>query len=86
MALAGLFIDESSVAADLYGLTAVTLLGRHEFDAAVAVLVVVPVNELGDPLTGLVSGGKWLAGVFRPILHRPEERFRERVVVADARP
>ena len=46
MALAGLFIDESSVAADLYGLTAVTLLGRHEFDAAVAVLVVVPVNEL----------------------------------------
>jgi hypothetical protein len=86
MALAGLFIDESSVAADLYGLTAVTLLGRHEFDAAVAVLVVVPVNELGDPLTGLVSGGKWLAGVFRPILHRPEQRFRERVVVADARP
>ncbi len=86
MALAGLFIDESTVAADLYGLTAVTLLGRHEFDAAVVVLVVVPVNELGDPLTGLVSGGKWLAGVFRLILHRPEQRFRERVVVADARP
>jgi hypothetical protein len=35
MALAGLFIDDSSVTADLYGLTAVTLLGRYEFDAAV---------------------------------------------------
>jgi hypothetical protein len=45
MALAGLFIDESSVAADLYGLTAVTLLGRHEFDAAVAVPLVVPIDK-----------------------------------------
>ena len=44
MALAGLFIDDSAVAGDLYGLTEVTLLGRHEFDGDVAVLVVVPVD------------------------------------------
>jgi len=74
------------VAADLHGLAIVTLLGRHEFDAAVAVLVVVPDDERRHPLTGLVFGGKWLAGVFRPILHRPEQRFRVGVVVADTRP
>jgi hypothetical protein len=51
MALAGLFVDDSSVVADLYGLTVVVLLGRNEFDAALVVLVVVPVDELGDPLT-----------------------------------
>jgi hypothetical protein len=62
MALAGLFIDDSVVAADLYGLTAVRFLGRHEYDCAVTVLVGVPVDELGEPLTGLVSGGKWVAG------------------------
>ena len=86
MALAGLFVDDSAVEADLHGLAIVTLLGRHEFDPAVAVPVVVPVDELDDPLTGLVFRGKWLAGVIRPILHRPEQRFRVRVVIADARP
>jgi len=45
MARAGLFINESSVAADLHGLAIVTLLGFHEFDAAVAVLVVIPVHK-----------------------------------------
>jgi hypothetical protein len=73
MALAGLFIDDRAVVADLHSLAIVTLLGRHEFDAAVAVLVVVPVDELGDPLTRLFLGGKWPAGVIRPILHRPEQ-------------
>lgn len=73
MALAGSFVDDSAVTADLHGLALVTLLGRHEFDAAVAVLVVVPVDELGDPLTRLVFGGKWLAGVIRSIFHGPEQ-------------
>jgi len=56
MALAGSFVDDTAVTADLHGLAIVTLLRRHEFDAAVAVLVVVPVDELGDPLTsGLLA-------------------------------
>lgn len=42
MALPYLFIDDSTVMADLYGLTAVTLLRRHELDTAMAVPVVVP--------------------------------------------
>jgi len=42
MALAGLLVDDSSVMADLDGLTAVALVGCHEFDTAMAVPVVVP--------------------------------------------
>ena len=61
------------MAADLHGQAIVTLLGRHELDAAVAVLVVVPADELGDPLTRLFFGGQWPAGVIRSILHRPEQ-------------
>ena len=79
MVLACLFVDDSPLAADFNRITVVTLDGRHEFDPAVAVLVVVPVDERGHPLTGLVFRGKWLAGVIRSILHRPEQRFRVRV-------
>jgi len=46
------------VAADLYGLAIVPLLGHHEFDAALPVLVFVLVDELVDPLTGLFFGTK----------------------------
>jgi hypothetical protein len=41
MLLACLFVDNSPLATDLKCFTAVTLDGRHELDAAVAVLVVV---------------------------------------------
>jgi hypothetical protein len=63
------------VTANLDGLTGVTLLRRHELDAAVAVLVVLPVDERGDPLTGLLFGCKWLAGVIGPIFYCPEKGF-----------
>ncbi len=59
--------------ADLHGLAILTVLGRHEFGAAVLMLVVAPVDELGVPLAGLVFGGKWPAGVIRPVLPRPEQ-------------
>ena len=81
MVLACLFVDDSPLAADFNRITVVTLDGRHEFDAAVAVLVVVPVDEHGDPLTGLLFGCKGLAGVIRPILHCPEQGFGVGVVV-----
>jgi len=63
------------VAADVQGLSIVTLLVRDEFDAAVAVPLVVPVDELGDPPTGLDFGAKWPAAEIRPVLHRAEQRF-----------
>ena len=76
-----MLVHDSTVSTDLHGLSAVPLLRRHELDAAVAVPMVVPVDERGDPLTGLLFGSKGLAGVIRPILHCPEQRFRVRVVV-----
>jgi hypothetical protein len=68
-----LFVHDSAVAADLHGLTAVTLLRRYELNAAVAVPMVVPIDERGAPLTGLLFGCKWLAGVIRPILPAPRD-------------
>jgi hypothetical protein len=45
MALARLFVDDSAVRADLHSITVVALVERHEFDRAVAVLMVVPVRK-----------------------------------------
>ena len=45
MAMTDLFIDASTVAADINSLTAMALLRRRKLDAAMAVLVVVPINE-----------------------------------------
>jgi hypothetical protein len=73
MALAGSFVDNSAVAPDLNCLAIVKSLGRHEFDATVAVLVFVPIDKRGHALAGLVFGGKWLARVIRSIPHRPEQ-------------
>jgi hypothetical protein len=50
------------VSAELQSQTSVTLLGRHELDPAVAVLVVGPGDERSDPLTGLIFGGGCFAG------------------------
>jgi len=83
IALAGFFVRDSVMPRDLDGLSAVTLLRRHEFDPFVVVLVVVPADGRGDPLACLPFGGKWLSGVVRPILHCPEQRFGVRVVVGD---
>jgi hypothetical protein len=62
MALVCLFVDVSTLAADINGITGETKNGRHEIDTAVAVLVVVTVEERGDQLTGMISRGKRLAG------------------------
>ena len=75
MALAGLFIHDRTVPADLFCLTIMTVLWCHEFDPAVPVPMVVPVDERSDPLTGLPFAGKGLAGVIRPIFQCPEQRF-----------
>ena len=45
MSLTCFFVDDSAVTTDLDGLTAVALVGCHEFDTAMAVPVVVPVRK-----------------------------------------
>ena len=67
--------------ADLYGLTTVTLDGRHELDPAMAVPMVVPVAECGDPLTGLFLTGERLTRLIRPVLRCAEQRFGVGIVV-----
>ncbi len=80
-----MFVDDSAMAADLKRITVVALVRCHELDPAVAVLVVVPGDERGDPLTGLLFGGKGFAGVIRPVFHCPEKRFGVGVVVGHPR-
>jgi hypothetical protein len=74
MRSAGFLIDRGTLLANGDGRSVVSLNGCHELDAAVTVTVpvVVPVDERGDPGTGLLFGCKGLAGVIRPILHYPE--------------
>ncbi len=71
--LASLFGDGNAVAADLHGLTAVTLLGRTELETAVAVLVVVPVDKRHQPLTGLDLAAERHTRVIMSVHHRHEE-------------
>jgi hypothetical protein len=86
VSLASLLVDDSAVTTDLDGLTAVTLLRRHELDAAVVVPMVVPIDKRRDPLAGLVLAGKWPSRVIRPVLRCAKQRFGVGVVIADARP
>ena len=53
MALTGLFIKISTLFANCYRLAVMPLLGRHKFDAAMAVLMVVPINKGGNPFADL---------------------------------
>ena len=67
----------------IFSLTTMTLLGRHELDATVAVPVVVPANELSHAMTGLPFGGEDLAWVIRPVFDCAEQQFPVQVVVAE---
>src|SRR5215213_296602 len=51
-----------------------------------AVLVVVPADELGDPALRVLLAGESRCRPVRPVLAGPEQGFGERVVVADPRP
>ena len=73
MRSAGFLVDIGTLFTNGNGRSAVPLNGCHEFDATVAVPVVVPVDERGNPLTGLLFGCKWLAVVIRPILPAPRD-------------
>ena len=76
----------ASLATDGYCHTAMPLLRRNELDAAMAVLVVVPIHKCGNPLAGLLFVAEWPAGVIRPVFNGAEQRFRVGIVVAHPRP
>ncbi len=61
-----------SLAADLYRLTAMPLLRRNEFDAAMEVLVVIPINKRRNPLAGFFFAAEWPVGIVRPVFNGAE--------------
>ncbi len=61
-----------SLAADLHSLTAMALLGRNEFDAAMAVLVVIPIHKRGNPLAGFFFATERPVGIVRPVFNGAE--------------
>jgi hypothetical protein len=70
MCPAGFLVDLDSLLANCLGGSTVALLGRHEFDAAMAVPVVVPVDKRRYPLACLVFAGEWPAWVVGPVFDR----------------
>ena len=75
MAFSGAFVDQRSLLADGTGLAAVALLRRDELDAAVAMLVDVPLHKCSGPLAGLFLAGKGSAGVVGLVFGRAEQGF-----------
>jgi hypothetical protein len=73
MKLTGQLVDAGTVSADLNGFAAVALRWRHEPDAAVAMLVVVPIHERAYPQAGLCHALEWPPGVVRPVLTAPRD-------------
>lgn len=67
MALAGLFIVQRALLADVRGLAAVPVLRGDEPDGAVAILMEVPAHECRYPLAGLLLAGKGPPGVVGPV-------------------
>jgi len=61
-----------SLAADLNSLTAMPLLRRNKFDAAMAVLVVIPINKRGNPLAGFFFAAERPVGIVRPVFNSAE--------------
>jgi hypothetical protein len=83
MTLTGQLVDAGPVAADFNGFSAVALRWRHEPDAAVAVLIVVPAHKCCYPAASLCHALEGTRGVVRPVFQGVEKRLRVGVVVAD---
>ena len=61
-----------TLAADLNSLTAMLLLRRNEFDAAMAVLVTIPIHKRGNPLAGFFFAAEWPVWLVRPVFNSAE--------------
>jgi len=72
MALAGLLVQIATRRKDRHVLTRVSLRRAHVADAAVPVLDVVPMHEVGRPSTCRIEIGEAARGELRPVLRRAE--------------
>jgi len=81
MFLRGVSVDMGSLSADFDGKSAVALLGGNELDAAVTVLVVIPIHKWRHPFLGLVFAGERPVWVVGPVLARAEQGFGIGIIV-----
>src|SRR3954454_11620145 len=67
-------------------LTGVSGVGRDEPDRAMAVFLIIPSHETGDPVLRIRLACEPRCRPIRPVLAGAEQGFGERVIVADPRP
>ena len=69
---------------DFIGQSVMYLLGRHQRDTAMMMLLVIPKEKVLAESPAILNGPKPLREL-RAVLERPELGFRVRVVIADMR-
>src|SRR3954454_7104832 len=67
-------------------LTGVTGVGRDEPDRAMAVFLIIPGHETGDPVLRVRLAGETRCRPIRSVLAGAEQGFGKRVIIADPRP
>src|ERR1039458_10320704 len=70
---------------DGVGLTVMHLIGRHQADACMVMLLIVPIEEAAAERLGILDAAEALWEL-RLVFHRFEVAFRERIVVGSVRP
>ena len=75
MEFPGLLLNPGMVLADFQILAAVTLMGCHIFDIAVAKFVGVPVHKICNPQAALLLAGERLARIIRSVVNGAEQRL-----------
>ena len=70
---------------DSVGLAEMDLVGRHQADAGMVMLAVVPIEEIAAERLGILDAAEAL-GKLRLIFYGFEVAFRERIIVRGVRP
>ena len=70
--MTSLFIKISTLFANCYCPAAMALVRRNEFDAAMAVLVVIPIHKRGNPFAGFFFAAERPVGIVRPVFNGAE--------------
>ena len=65
---------------DLVGLTVVHLVGRHQADAGMVMILIVPIKEAAAEPLGILNTTETLRKL-RLVFHGFEVAFRERIVI-----
>ena len=85
MALPGHLVDLFPFGEDLLLSPFMAIVGGHETDGRVKVMVVIPIHEMVHPSVGIFHGFEAKIRITRAILHGPESRLDEGIVVTDTR-